>query len=111
MSPYKSKLPYINRLKELGISDEIVIQFSQFLHSRWKIFNYIPFIFLNRKKLHSSYIYVRSPRLSLALMKFKIYHMLELHDIVEEEFWQYIINGLKSGIILKIVTVSKILHD
>lgn len=58
MSPYKSKLPYINRLKELGISDEIVIQFSQFLHSRWKIFNYIPFIFLNRKKnfIHPIYM-------------------------------------------------------
>jgi len=51
MPPFKSKLSYLKRLEQIGISKYLPIKFSYFLHSNWKIFNYIPFILLHKKEL------------------------------------------------------------
>ena len=78
----KLKIDVNERLKEFGIKEKIPIYFSSFLHSRWKRFNYILFILLYRKKLKKAkHVYLRSPELSLGLIKCHIPHNLEIHDV------------------------------
>jgi glycosyltransferase involved in cell wall biosynthesis len=114
MPPFKSKLSYLKRLEQIGISKYLPIKFSYFLHSNWKIFNYIPFILLHKKELFTSYIYVRSHYISRGLIRLKIPHIFEVHDIdklIKEGFWNYLLRGIDNRIILKIVAISGTLRD
>ena len=111
MPPKKSNIDVYKRLKEIGIKDKLNLKFTYLLHSKWKRINYAPFIWFYRSYLkRSDYIYLRSPKLSLALIKHKIPHFLEIHDseeLIEEGWIKKITEAHKSNLIRHLFPISK----
>jgi len=92
LPPKKSGLDVKKRLEDFGIKENLPVYFSSFLHSRWKRLNYFPFILIYKKMLkRTKHVYIRSPQLSLALIKYRIPHHLEIHDVdtLKKEKWLY----------------------
>ena len=114
MSPYKSHIPYKKRLCDFGVNPHLPIKFSTFLHSRWKIFKYVPFVILHKNKLKHSHVYTRSFRISNALIKFSIPHVFEAHEfdqLYEDNFMVNLRHGLNRGIVLKVVATNNSLKE
>jgi len=114
MSPYKSDTPYKRRLCDFGVSPHLPIKFSTFLHSRWKIFKYVPFVILYKNKFKHYYVYTRSFRISNALIKFSIPHIFETHEfdqLYEDNFMVKLRYGLNRGIVLKVVVTNNSLKE
>ena len=107
MPPLKKKNNIRERLETFGIKDHLDIRPCQLLHSRWKKLPYIkllkPFI------KNSDAIYVRSPEISLELLKNALSHSLEIHntgELREKGFMKSIIKGHRSGLIKYLIPIS-----
>ncbi len=101
-----------HRLISLGINPELKICFSTFLHSRWKKVYYIPFFVFYIKQMHNaSYIYTRSPEISIGLSFFNFRHILEIHDVdkmIKEKILTHIIDKHKKGVIESLIPISEL---
>ena len=111
MPPHALKISIEKRLSQLGLFHKINIKTSGLLHSRWKKWRYWPFFFFYKKKLLTSNVFVRTPRLSLSLINFNIPHVLELHELSKVKEDDRLIITLKkgaySGLLRKIVVISR----
>lgn len=100
-----------NRLISLGINPNLKICFSTFLHSRWKKVYYMPFfIFYKRQIRNASYIYTRSPEMSIGLSFFNHRHNLEIHDIdkmIKQNLLINILDNHKKGIVESLIPISE----
>ena len=111
MPPYKKNNllhHYTDVLQNLGISVKLSLTFSQMLHSRWKILDYLPFLFFRRKILKSSFIFVTSHIVSRGLIRLNIPHLFEVHEfdkLKEKDFLKKLIKYVNKGIV-KLVCIS-----
>lgn len=103
------------KLYENGLSGNINISTTQFLHSRWKSINYKPFFYIHKKELcNANAVYVRSIDLSKELINQKIIHNLEIHNIEDfntEKKLTKIISGHVNKIINYIFPISQTIKD
>lgn len=110
MPPYKKKgLAYqTNVVQGMKISRELSLTFSPMLHSRWKTLDYLPFLFLKRKSLKNSFVFVTSHIISRGLIKLGIPHLFEVHEfnpLREKNFLKKITKCVNNGKI-KLVCIS-----
>ncbi|MBD3270261.1 glycosyltransferase [Candidatus Peregrinibacteria bacterium] len=111
LPPIKKRLKVQERLHEIGVSQNLKVNTSRLLHPNWSFFNYNLFFYANKKKLmRQKNIYVRSPDLSLKLIKMKINHSLEIHNISElinKKNLYYITKAHKEHIIKWLFPISQ----
>jgi len=111
LPPKKKKLNLEKRLKEIGVSVDLDIRFTQFLHSRWKKLGYIPLFWFYKNLINKAKtIYVRSPRLSICLTRQNIPHCLEIHNtdrLQTENYLDHIIYYYNKQVIKHLFPISK----
>ncbi len=111
LPPKKRKIDTKDRLAEIGIEEELDIRFTEFLHSRWKIWKHKPLFWFYKDLLQKTkYVYVRSPRLSTILAQNDISHCLEVHnteELIRKKFLKHIIFFHKTGLIKHLFPISK----
>ncbi len=97
-------------MEELGIDNPPCIHITQFLHSRWRRYNFAPFLFLYKKKLRAAHVvYTRSVLVSMALGKEGISHNLEIHnsnELIERKYLETLVSYLDKGIIGHVFPIS-----
>jgi len=114
MPPPRLKIPVKERLREIGVKEDLPLCFSRLLHSRWKALGYHPFFFLNRRRLKKALVFVRSFRLSKALCSLGIPHLFEAHDIEqlkENQCIRWMKTHCQDLTIRRIITISKALKE
>ena len=114
MPPPKLNTPVEKRLKQLGVRGQLPLKFSTLLHSRWKALSYMPFMLKNRKLLLRAMVFVRSFKLCLGLLKARVPHIFEAHELKQLK-GEKVLNALKKGIELGLlrgmVTISHSLRN
>jgi len=82
LPPWSRRTVVAARLDELGLRTALDLRRSRFLHSRWRLLGFRPFIVAHRAELLSAAaLYTRSPEVSVALAAAGLVHHLEVHEI------------------------------
>lgn len=82
LPPWSRRTVVAARLDELGIRAALDLRSSQFLHSRWRLLGFRPFIVAHRAELQNAgVLYTRSPEISAALASAGMPHHLEVHEV------------------------------
>jgi glycosyltransferase involved in cell wall biosynthesis len=115
LPPWSKRMVAAARLDELGIRAALDLRSSRFLHSRWRLFGFRPFIVAHRAELRSAdALYTRSPEVSAALVSASLIHHLEVHEIGHLRatgFLGRVVRWHRSGLINWLVPISRAAAD
>jgi glycosyltransferase involved in cell wall biosynthesis len=111
LPPWSRRTVVAARLDELGIRATLDLRASRFLHSRWRLFGFRPFVVAHRAELRSAgALYTRSPEVSAALASAGLVHDLEVHEIGHLRatgFLGRVVRWHRSGLIKWLVPISE----
>ncbi len=110
LPPWKGHLSPVERLSELGVTPNFRMIQTQLLHSRWKRVGFLPLCLrLRRRLLASDVVMVRTYYISRALIKHRIPHWFEVHNVdqlAQEGFLKTMITAYNQGIITRLLPIS-----
>ncbi|HVO83533.1 MAG TPA: glycosyltransferase family 4 protein [Syntrophobacteria bacterium] len=110
LPPWSRRIVVPARLDELGIRAALDLRWSRFLHSRWRLFGFRPFIVAHRAELRGAgALYTRAPEVSAAFASAGLVHHLEVHEIGHLRtmgLLGHVVRWHRSGLINWLVPIS-----
>ncbi len=111
MPPVRGGADVDQRLKEVGIENRLDLRPTQLLHSRWKPLGFLPLcLIMRRRLLNADRILVRSHYISEALVRHRIPHWFEVHDVghlKREGYLDRLVSACTEGTVTHLLPISR----